>query len=63
MAKIVASHVYRNAIASADASGLSFLADHHLHVFELREADLRRLGRQIDAALKQSPAPAQKPKG
>ena len=60
MVKVVASHVYPNAVASADASAVSFVVDQHLFVFELAPTALRRLARQIDDALKRPSPPAQK---
>lgn len=54
--------VYEKAMASADADGVTFVVNGQLHVFRLSETALKRLSRQIDAALKDKSARARKPK-
>lgn len=62
MTKYVASHVFKDPLASADAESVTFLVDGQLYVFRMSRTALQRLGRQIDAALKLSSPPARKPK-
>lgn len=56
------AHVYRKSVASADATGVTFVVARQMFVFEMGQDELRRLARQIDDALMQSAASSRQPK-
>ena len=52
MTKILKQTVYQNAMPSADTSGVMFIVDGHMHIFQMTPLEMKRLARQIEDAHK-----------